>query len=534
TCPEIITRTYSITDDCGNVTTVAQTITVDDITPPTGTAPTDIIVECIGDVPIADPAAVTDEADNCTATPTVTVADVSDGATCPETITRTYTITDDCGNTTDVVQTITIDDTTDPTASNPAPITVNCIDDVPAPNPAVVTDEADNCTANPTVIFVSDASDGNACNNETITRTYQIMDDCGNTAEVTQIITIEATPPTVDAGLDESICEGETVTLNATTTLNGGDVVTISWDQGVVDGVSFNPPVGINTYTATAAVCNGACFSTNQVEVVVSPNPQVAFMANNTTVCETHDIEFTNQSTNQYQCTWDFGNGITASGCATQTIAYDMSGVYDVSLTVTSDQGCTTSETYNDYIEIVPYPVAAFNYSPTELDVTDTEVNFDNQSMFADTYEWNFGDFSPNSSNTDPVHVYPDASGASYTVTLLASSNAGCYDQASAVINIKDILLFYVPNVFTPDGNSINNEFSPVFTSGVDVYDFHMTIFNRWGEVVFESYDPSVGWDGTYGQGGLVPEGVYVWQLDFGEKMSDKRHKHRGHVTVLK
>ena len=104
-------------------------------------------------------------------------SDVSDGNTCPEVITRTYSVTDDCGNSITVTQTITIDDTTDPTASNPAAISAQCA--APAPDITVVTDEADNCTASPTVAFVSDVSDGNTCP-EVITRTYSVTDDCGN------------------------------------------------------------------------------------------------------------------------------------------------------------------------------------------------------------------------------------------------------------------------------------------------------------------------------------------------------------------
>jgi hypothetical protein len=110
------------------------------------------------------------------------VSDVSDGGmivatACPdETITRTYSVTDDCGNSINVVQTITIDDDTDPTASNPAPINGQCASDVPAPDVSVVTDEADNCTSDPVVAHVSDVSDGNSCP-ETITRTYSVTID---------------------------------------------------------------------------------------------------------------------------------------------------------------------------------------------------------------------------------------------------------------------------------------------------------------------------------------------------------------------
>jgi len=125
---------------------------------------------------------VTDEADNCDATPTVAfVSDANNGgAGCtasPYIVTRTYSVTDDCGNSINVTQTITAVDNTNPTASDPAPINVQCIADVPAPDITVVTDEADNCDATPTVAFVSDANNGGAgctASPYIVTRTYSV------------------------------------------------------------------------------------------------------------------------------------------------------------------------------------------------------------------------------------------------------------------------------------------------------------------------------------------------------------------------
>jgi len=204
TCPEIITRTYSVSDDCGNSVEVTQTITVNDSTPPTASDPMGLTVECVDNVPTPDISVVNDAADNCTSVPTVSfVEDLSDGNTCPEVITRTYSVTDDCGNSINVTQTITLNDITPPTASNPAGITVECIDDVPAADVSVVADAFDNCTAIPTVAFVEDVSDGNTCP-EIITRTYSVTDDCGNVTNLTQTITVyDSTPPTASdpAGL---------------------------------------------------------------------------------------------------------------------------------------------------------------------------------------------------------------------------------------------------------------------------------------------------------------------------------------------
>ena len=111
-----------------------------------------------------------------------------------------------------------------------------------------------------------------------------------------------------------------------------------------------------------------------------------------------------------------------------------------------------------------------------------------------------------------------------------------CSDTTTKIIFYQEEIIFYVPNVFTPDGDSHNENFTPVFSSGVDPYDYHLTIFNRWGEIVFESYNLSKGWDGTYGSLGIVQDGVYIWQIEFGDNIhfSDKRYTYRGHVTILK
>lgn len=113
-------------------------------------------------------------------------------------------------------------------------------------------------------------------------------------------------------------------------------------------------------------------------------------------------------------------------------------------------------------------------------------------------------------------------------------SEEGCEAEQCQDLLIHEEVLFYVPNAVTPDGDPHNQTFKPVFTSGVDPWDYHLTIFNRWGEIIFESYNFDKGWDCTYGTGGVVQDGVYIWQIEFGEKLTDKKQLHRGHVTVLR
>jgi gliding motility-associated-like protein len=98
---------------------------------------------------------------------------------------------------------------------------------------------------------------------------------------------------------------------------------------------------------------------------------------------------------------------------------------------------------------------------------------------------------------------------------------------------VNEDLIFYVPNTFTPDGDEFNQEFHPVFTAGFDPFDFNMIIFNRWGEIVFESNNAAAGWDGTY-HGKLVQDGTYTWKIEYKLLLNDSRQTAIGHVTILK
>jgi gliding motility-associated-like protein len=122
-----------------------------------------------------------------------------------------------------------------------------------------------------------------------------------------------------------------------------------------------------------------------------------------------------------------------------------------------------------------------------------------------------------------------------YTLTAVHVSN-GCVsvpEQTTISIANCPETIYYMPNSFTPDGNEYNQTWAPVFTEGVDPYDFQLEIYNRWGELIWESRDRLTGWDGTY-NGRYVSEGIYIWKLTFGDAVNDARYNDYGHVTILK
>ena len=204
---------------------------------------------------------------------------------------------------------------------------------------------------------------------------------------------------------------------------------------------------------------------------------------------------------------------------------------------MTTIDGCTATFEAEDLITVTPVPEASFTTSSTlDLDINNTTVEFFNQSVNADSFEWDFGDGSAFTSETNPEHSFPTSPApAEYIVSLTAFSESGlCSDTFQQIIRIKDVILFFIPNTFTPDGDTFNEIFQPVFTSGFDPFDYHFTIFNRYGEIIFESFDASIGWDGTYGDRGLVEDGVYIWTVDFGDTNSDERHQEIGHINLIR
>lgn len=184
-------------------------------------------------------------------------------------------------------------------------------------------------------------------------------------------------------------------------------------------------------------------------------------------------------------------------------------------------------------VTVGPGPMANFVFSPGSVFTDDTEVTFTNTSTDASIYTWNFGDGTPTSAVEDPIHSYPAIAGV-YDITLVATNDLGCSDTIETHIKVKDIVLFYIPNTFTPDGNAMNDKFRPVFESGFDPYNFHMVVYNRFGEIVYESYDANAGWDGSYGNQGIIQDGVYTWSIEFKELDNDRIQQHKGHVTIIK
>jgi gliding motility-associated-like protein len=349
-------------------------------------------------------------------------------------------------------------------------------------------------------------------------------------ASSTCTITIHALP-NVNAGSDLTVCDGQTVILTAT----GANQYT--WDNGIQNGISFTPTLGTTTYTVTGTSLAG-CTNTDQVSVTATPIPTAGFTPDVTMGCVPLTVTFTNTSSGSTNCTWNFGDGTILNGCSSVTNTFTEEGCFDVTLTITSAGGCQATLSVPSLICVEEAPIAYFIPSTNTVTEFDNQVYFDNESTGAISYAWNFGDNSETSNADNPTHEYPVVEqGQGWTIQLIATSPMGCMDTTYATIFFQEELIFYVPNTFTPDDDDYNQTFQPVFTSGFDPYDFSMWIYNRWGELVFETHDATIGWDGSYGKNrevDMVQDGTYTWKIEFKMSRNDEHKWYAGHVNIIR
>ncbi|WP_335975286.1 gliding motility-associated C-terminal domain-containing protein, partial [Gaetbulibacter jejuensis] len=268
----VITRTWSVTDDCGNTATLVQTINVVDTTAPTFTVPADVTIECDQDAnDLTLTGDVTDEADNCDAGLEATYSDaVADGNCANESvITRTWSVTDDCGNTATLVQTINVVDTTAPVIVGDfeTTIDVSC-SDIPEV-PELVFEDA--CSSDITVEFNESNDSNDGLEDYSITRSWTVTDECGNEAIYTQIVNVNV--ESTFAGYDTELCIDD-LAIDLFDLLSGDYDSDGVWEvvsgNATLDGSIFDPAtVELGDYIFTYTVANGPCPSTVEVMITV-------------------------------------------------------------------------------------------------------------------------------------------------------------------------------------------------------------------------------------------------------------------------
>jgi len=295
------------------------------------------------------------------------------------------------------------------------------------------------------------------------------------------------------------------------------------------------------TYKIRFAVEENGCRSIDSARVHIKPTPPVVdFDYEPESGCAPLQVHFYNTSKyadpSTYQ--WDFGDGYGTSNKENPVYTYYEPGIYTVTLSATNKSGVVVTEEKNRIIEVFEVPVASFYARPEKVHVPEEAIHMTNRSYGADTYLWNFGDGN-RSEEFEPTHSYQEA--GLYTISLIATSNLGCSDTLLVEDAVEAILeeKVKVPNAFTPslDGPSegyvgmsgTNDVFYPVVQG---VAQMKMQVFNRWGELIYETNNKNYGWNG-YHNGKICPQDVYIYKIDV-KYLDGKEELLFGDVTLIR
>ncbi len=362
--------------------------------------------------------------------------------------------------------------------------------------------------------------------NTNYTVTYT-LNNC-TSPSVTAQVTVNPIPVvTINSA---TICQTDPVTITATPDLLGG---TYAWGWNQIPG---GP---IQTFTPLQDTSLSVIYTLNNCPslpafntVVVNPLPIVTFSATPIEGCAPLEVQFTADDPGNATYSWSTSNALSASGVS-PTITFPTGGTFDVTLSATTALGCYDIETVANFIYVEDIPVASFE-SPISVFTQEAQyVMFSNLSLGATNYIWDFGD-GQFAYDFEPSHVFQNTM-SGYTITLTALTDLQCADATTVSIGYQYNELVYIPNSFTPDGDLNNQIFCPIFFSGFDPANYELTIYNRWGEVIFESHNALVGWDGTYGQDAIdAPLGLYQYKIVYKNPDLDERKLITGHVNLLR
>jgi gliding motility-associated-like protein len=274
------------------------------------------------------------------------------------------------------------------------------------------------------------------------------------------------------------------------------------------------------------------CTSNSISEFEVHPVPVINFVLNPPSGCSPLIVEFENNTTDADNYIWNMGDG-SIDYSTNPTHIYEPPGAYDIELIASNNFGCSDTIDLNEAINVFPLPFAVIDYTPSDPNIFDKLVYFQDIGGGAMSWEWNFGDgnfsylqFSPHE------YEYP----GTYVVGLEVQNEYGCKSTTYESITIKEDFAIYVPNSFTPNLlDGINDYFIPIISGKNLIQRYSFKIFDRWGSIVFETNDPDMAWIGNYRGGDVyVNDGAYNWTIEVEIANYDTPRFLKGHVIIMR
>lgn len=325
-----------------------------------------------------------------------------------------------------------------------------------------------------------------------------VTDNYGCTGDATFDLTVHPLPQIAITG-QTSFCQGEQSVLTAISANS-----TFLWTNGAsTDNITVTQS---GQYSVTATNAFG-CTKSAQVTVEAFPQPAAAYTPEQRPSCDELRVNFINNSTYETNAKllWKFGDGDLSSEKSPSHV-YALPGDYYTSLRITSPHGCIDSSSAIISLTTPALPEAEYNQSARIVSVFNSEVTFNNTSKNAHHYKWSFGD-GQSSEEENPSHIFEQV--GTLKIKLHAFNESECRDEFETTL---EVVPFYVPTAFTPNNDGKND----VFFDGVpymNLTSYDMKIFNRWGQVIYQTDSFLRPWDGYLSDGNPAPEGLYTYMI---------------------
>ena len=337
---------------------------------------------------------------------------------------------------------------------------------------------------------------------------------------------------------ETEICPGDTVFLSAIGEGGNGQGYRFEWTPllGLSSGVgqSINAyPSASTIYTVRLSDACGSPTVTDTIRVNVREIPEIDFTVSDSVAgCEPFTTTLINQTEPVQFVRWDIGD-FSTTGFSVDML--DMSpGEYDVTMYITTPEGCEGQLTKRNYLRVFRTPEANFYMDPNPTTIFNTNIQFRNQSS-TDVVDWEW-DFAGQDSSFESSPRFMMASDTGkFPIHLRVENRHKCWDEITKELIIGSEYNLFVPNAFTPNADGLNDVFAPV-ALGVNDKDYSLQIFNRWGQIIFESNSLSIPWDGRIqSTGEPAPGGVYVWKIIANDNTVEQElHEKMGSVTLIR
>jgi gliding motility-associated-like protein len=334
----------------------------------------------------------------------------------------------------------------------------------------------------------------------------------------------EPLPVTVAAPSDLEACPGDPIVVDPVAD-GGTPGYTYAWSPADPS----TAPASTTTFTVVATDANGCSSLADDLLVTVGEGVLPSFTWTDSVGCAPHCVTFTDVTLGDGDRVWDLGDGTVADG-NTVDHCYVAPGSYTVRLTIQAGSECDGSLEIPDLVQALPAPSATISASPTVATLDAPSFLFTGPTGSDLQLTWSFGDPTDSSATGYQVpFAYSDV--GCYTVGLEVLTPEGCFNSSTVEVCVEDEFAAYIPNAFTPNGDSYNDLFGVVTTVG-QPREFEFAVHDRWGRVLFQSDDRNIQWDGRV-DGAEVPPGVYIWRLRMIDTKGQDQER-MGHVTLLR